>query len=121
MASRTLGVTVGEEFGLGHAEFFENESDTFVQCAGAGRADTFFAQPFLQRGVSHGGTDRIHVRVAVADNDGFHGKWKDTTRRERKRTQTVAVSGSPSTSRLMLLPVRLPHQRTMGAATKMDE
>ena len=106
---------------MGHTELFQNESDTFVERAGAGRADTLFAQPFLECGVGHGGTNGIHVRIAVADDDGFHGKWKDAMRRKWRRTQTVAFCGSPSTSRLILLPVRLAHQRTMGAATKMDE
>ena len=77
------GRGIGKKVGLWHAEKVEHEGDALVEGAGARRAHVLHAQPAFEIGIGDGRANRIHVRVAMADDDGFH------------ETREFSASGAP--------------------------
>ena len=55
-------------------ELVQHEIDPLVCIAGPGRNDIGSAGDPLEMRVSHGRTNRIHIRVLVADDDGLHAR-----------------------------------------------
>ena len=53
-------------------EFVQHEIDPLVRVPGAGRDHIGSARDTLEVRVGHGRTNRIHIRVLVADDDGLH-------------------------------------------------
>ena len=64
---------IRKELRLRDTELFEDEGDPFVERAGAGRMEVARPEAVFQGGVSDGRAHGIHVGIAVADDDGFHG------------------------------------------------
>ena len=65
---------VRKEIRLGNAELLQDKADPLVERTAAGRAHILFAQSTFQLGVGHSRADRIHVGVAVSDDDRFHSR-----------------------------------------------
>ena len=66
-----LGRDIGHEARRGHAESFEDEVDAVIGVAAAGGLRVRGAGAALEFRVGHRGTDRVGVRVAVADDQKF--------------------------------------------------
>jgi hypothetical protein len=50
----------------------EGKIDTLVGVSAPGGYGTLHSGGALERRVSNGGADRVHIRIAMAYNEGFH-------------------------------------------------
>ena len=64
---------IGDEDRGFDAELVEDVVDALIGIAGAGRDGIGIAGQLFEPRIADGGTNGIHVWIAMADNDGLHG------------------------------------------------
>jgi hypothetical protein len=66
------GIDICKENRCLESELVEGKIDTLVGVSAPGSYGTLHSGGALERRVSNGGADRVHIRIAMAYNEGFH-------------------------------------------------
>ena len=71
MTSQTLGETSAHKAGRRHTEGTQNKIDAVIGISAARRHGLRHSRPSFEFGIADGRTNRVRVRVAMADNQNF--------------------------------------------------
>jgi hypothetical protein len=66
------GIDIGEENRGLEAEFLKSEIDPLVGVSASGRDDTIHSGCALELRISNSRADRVHIRIAMTYDEGFH-------------------------------------------------